>query len=323
MTKKLGKLRKVDLRTVWASESGDFTPWLAKAENLKLLGDAIGIELELESTEKEVGPFSADILCKDTSTGDWVVIENQLEKTDHAHLGQVFTYAAGLKASTVVWVAARFTDEHRAALDWLNEITDERVNFFGLEVELWQIGDSPIAPKFNVVSKPNDWSRDVVAGASRKRGELSDAKKLQLRFWSTFREYVRERETPIKPTKALPQHWMSIGIGRSGFSLSAVASMYDSETNSYNRQEIRAELVISANNAKKYFAALQEQAGEIEAEFGERLTWYSPENARMCRIYVKKAVNLYDDKDWPNQHAWLLKNLEKLRAVFLPRIRKL
>ncbi len=268
MTKKLGQLNKVDLRTVWASESSDFTPWLAKSENLKLLGDAIGIELELESTEKEVGSFSADILCKDTSTGDWVVIENQLEKTDHKHLGQVFTYAAGLKASTMVWVTARFTDEHRAALDWLNEITDERVNFFGLEVELWQIGDSPIAPKFNVVSKPNDWSRDIVAGASGKRSELSESKKLQLRFWSAFREYVLERETSIKPTKALPQNWMNIGIGRSGFNLSAVASMYDSQTNSYNRQEIRAELVITGSKSTIYYKALQAPVDEIEADFG-------------------------------------------------------
>src|SRR5882672_9937256 len=116
-TPNLGRLRKVDLREAWSSENSDFTPWLAQEENLKLLGEAIGIELELEWQEKDVGPFRADILCKDTATDDWVLIENQLERTDHCHLGQLITYAAGLNAVTIVWIAERFTQEHRAALD--------------------------------------------------------------------------------------------------------------------------------------------------------------------------------------------------------------
>src|SRR5882724_4545695 len=153
--KSLGRLQKIDLREAWLSEASDFTPWLAEPENLKLLGEAIGIELECEAQEKDVGPFRADILCKDTTTDSWVLIENQLERTDHCHLGQLLTYAAGLTTVTIVWLAQRFTEEHRAALDWLNERTDEKINFFGLEVELWKIGDSPIAPKFNVVCKPN------------------------------------------------------------------------------------------------------------------------------------------------------------------------
>jgi hypothetical protein len=126
-----------------------------------ILGEALGIDLELEAQEKNVGPFRADILCKDVDTDAWVLIENQLERTDHTHLGQLLTYSAGLQAAVVVWIAAKFTGEHRAALDHLNEITDERYRFFGVEVELWQIGDSPPAPRFNLVSKPNDWSRAI------------------------------------------------------------------------------------------------------------------------------------------------------------------
>src|SRR5205823_7927290 len=122
-TKDLGRLQKVDLREAWTSECSDFTPWLAQEANLQLLGETIGIELELESQEKGVGPFRADILCKDTATDNWVLIENQLERTDHTHLGQLITYAAGLNAVTIVWIADRFTEEHRAALDWLNEHT--------------------------------------------------------------------------------------------------------------------------------------------------------------------------------------------------------
>ena len=139
-------------------------------ENIGLLSETIGLELEVEAQEKHVGPFRADILCKDTVTDSWVLIENQLERTNHTHLGQLLTYAAGLDAVTVVWIAERFTEEHRAALDWLNEITAEGFSFFGLEIELWRIGDSPMAPKFNVVSHPNDWTKTV---SRISRGELT------------------------------------------------------------------------------------------------------------------------------------------------------
>lgn len=143
----LDRLKRVELRDVWESEPSDFTPWLAEEANLQLLSDTIGIELELEGQEQNVGPFRADIVCKDTTDGSLVLIENQLEKTDHTHLGQLMTYAAGLDAVSIVWIAERFTEEHRAALDWLNENTNEKIGFFGLEIELWRIGNSPIAPK--------------------------------------------------------------------------------------------------------------------------------------------------------------------------------
>ena len=165
---KLERLIKVPLREFWEGEASDFTPWLAEEENISLLGETIRVELEVEAQERNVGPFRADILCKDTATDDWVLIKNQLERTDHTYLGQLLTYAAGLEAVTVVWIAERFTDEHRAALDWLNEITAEGVSFFGLEIELWRIGDSPRAPKFNVVSHPNDWTKTVFAESTER-----------------------------------------------------------------------------------------------------------------------------------------------------------
>jgi hypothetical protein len=152
----LGRLTRVEPRDVWGSEAGHCTPWPAQEDNLRPLGETIGLELELEAQEQRVGPFRADLLCRDVATSAWVLIENQLERTDHMHLGQLITDAAGLKAATLVWVANPFTEEHRAALDWLNGITDSRFNGFGLEIEWWRIGESPIAPKFNLVSKPND-----------------------------------------------------------------------------------------------------------------------------------------------------------------------
>ena len=159
----------------------------------------------MEAQEKEVGLFRADLLCKDTVSDNWVFIENQLERTDHTHLGQLLTYAAGLHAVTIVWIAKRFSDEHRATLDWLNEITDEKFNFFGLEIELWKIGDSAIAPKLNLTCQPNNWSK-TIAGETKalNSSDYSEGKRLQLEFWSTFRDFATDRACHSKVTKARP-----------------------------------------------------------------------------------------------------------------------
>lgn len=322
--KSLGRLERVSLREVWEDEADDFTPWLAQEENIAILGDAIDIVLEVEAQEKEVGPFRADILCKDTATTNWVLIENQLEKTDHTHLGQLMTYAAGLQAVTIVWISQRFTEEHRATLDWLNEITDDRFNFFGLEIELWRIGDSAIAPKFNVVCKPNDWSKTVKSGARDvERGSLTESKQLQLDFWGSFRQFVEEHGQRIKATKPLPQHWMNIALGRTGFRLAAIASLYDSVAATYESHELRAEVDLESLNSKTDFAKLEREKDKIEAELGEPLTWYNPEAVRVCRIYLRKTVILTDRSKWPEYNAWLLDKLEALHRVFAPRVKQL
>jgi hypothetical protein len=317
----LGRLRKVGLRDIWKSESQDFTPWLAREENLDLLGDTIGLDLELEAVEKSVGPFSADILCKETANDSVVLIENQIERTDHTHLGQILTYAAGLNAVTVVWIAQRFTDEHRAALDWLNEITDENINFFGLEVELWKIGDSPAAPKFNVVSKPNEWTRIGVKAGNP--GELTDSKQLQLSFWMGFREYAAENAKRIKTTKPLPHHWMNISLGRSGFKLCAIASFWNSATGSYNGQELRAELVLYHADAKGFYAALEQMRPELEAAMGEKFIWHNPEGKNMCRIQIRREADLNNEAKRPEMYAWLTKKLDRMHEVFATRIKTL
>ncbi|MFN9041425.1 MAG: DUF4268 domain-containing protein, partial [Planctomyces sp.] len=169
-----------------------------------------------------MGDFRADILCRDTASQSLVLIENQLERTDNRHLGQLITYAAGLQASSIVWVASRIRNEHRAALDWLNEHTAEQFSFFGLEVELWQIEKSKIAPKFNVVCKPNDWSRTITAvGQHGGAVVLSGSQQLQLDYWTVFREYLEEHAERITPTKAHPQGFMDFSLGRSGIWLAA------------------------------------------------------------------------------------------------------
>lgn len=310
--KTLGKLRKVELREVWASESSDFTPWLAQEENLRLLGEVIGIELELESQEKDVGPFRADILCKDTANDNWVLIENQLERTDHSHLGQLITYAAGLEAVTIVWIAERFTDEHRAAIDWLNERTDEKINLFALEIELWRIGDSPIAPKFNIISQPNEWTRTVKEAAV---GTISPHKQLQLRFWTAFKRYMETSGSFVKCQKPLPQHWTNHAVGRSGAHLNSIVSSWNSETNSQG-QEIRVELYLDGPDAKQLFAALESQKAAIEKDLGFPLVWRNPENKAMCRLYTRKDADFANESLWPEHFSWLRQRLEIMHKVF-------
>lgn len=318
----LGRLQRVEPRDVWANEALHFTPWLAREDNLALLGEAIGIELEHEATEQSVGPFSADILCKDTATANYVLIENQLERTDHRHLGQLITYASGLKAVTIVWIANPFTAEHRAALDWLNEITDRKFNFFGLEVELWRIGDSAVAPKFNVVAKPNDWSKTVSEGIARVESEaLTPTKQLQLEYWTKFCEYAAVHPTSIRTTKPLPQNWMNMSIGRSGFGLVAVASTWNTDQATYEIGEIKAEIVITDPNNKTYFDQLMADKSQIESELGYDLIWFSPEKS--SKIHIRQTADIQNRDEWTNQFAWLLSKLEDLRRVFGDRIKAL
>jgi hypothetical protein len=320
-TKSLGRLNKVDLREAWTSESSDFTPWLAQEENLKLLGEVIGIELELESQEKDVGPFRADILCKDTANDSWVLIENQLERTDHSHLGQLITYAAGLNAVTIVWIAERFTEEHRAAMDWLNERTDEKINLFGLEIELWRIGDSPIAPKFNIISQPNDWSRTVQQAAAAS-GEVSEHKQLQLRFWTAFKAYMEGKGSFVRCQKPLPQCWTNHAIGRSGIHLTSIVSIWNSETNAKG-PEIRAQLYMDGPNAKLEFAALEQQKDIIEKALGFPLLWYNQENNAMCRLSTRKDADFLNEALWPQHFEWLRQRLETMHKVFAPIVKTL
>ncbi len=156
---KFGTLKRgIDLRSIWPNE-GHFSEWLANPKSINMLAETLNLEFELVGRENPMGDFRADIVCKDTTDDSWVVIENQLEQTNHDHLGKLLAYSAVRKATTVIWIAKTFREEHRATLDWLNEITSEERRFFGLEIELMQIDDSRYAPHFNITSKPNDWSR--------------------------------------------------------------------------------------------------------------------------------------------------------------------
>jgi hypothetical protein len=315
--KKFGNLNKINLREAWEDEARDFTPWLAQEENIALLGDAIGIELEVEAREKNVGPFKADILCKDTSDDHYVLIENQLERTNHTHLGQLLTYASGLHAVTIIWIANRFTDEHRSALDWLNEITGEDYKFFGLEIELWRIGDSQMAPKFNIIAKPNDWSSTVArATVGLSSGELTDTKRLQLEYWSKVWELIRSRGLSIRGTKARPQHWNNFSIGRSFFRLAATVNT--------QKNFLRVELSVKGPCAREYFELLKLQRDNVENELECELEWQELSDRKVSRIAIRLLdADPANKDDWKRQHEWIISKLEGFQDTFRHRIKEL
>lgn len=312
-TYQLGRLQSIDLRTVWNNEATEFTPWLSREENLALLGETIGLDLELTSMEKDVGPFRADIVCRDTATDAVVLIENQLEKTDHDHLGKLFTYTAGIDAKYIVWIADRFTDEHRAALDWLNQHTDDEVNFFGLEVELWQIGNSEIAPRFNIVSQPNEWTKIV---GRRGGDDLTELQQEQIAYWKGFANYLEESGSDIKTRSPRASHAMRLAIGRSGFRLEAFRNSRD--------KRIGVILVISGEDAKAHFKLLEEEKADIEARIGDPLEWMEKPGRIRSQIALRwHGEDPTDRERWPEQYEWLKENLELFYQVFAPQIKEL
>lgn len=316
MSKELSRLEEVELREVWPDEAQDFTPWLAMKENLLLLGETLDMELELEAQEIYVGDFRADILCRNPENPEnetWVLIENQLGETNHRHLGQILTYSAGLDAHTVVWIAKKFREEHRAALDRLNEITNERFQCFGIEIKVWKIGDSAPAPQFEIVSSPNDWRSEVSQKTRRaERENPSEAQLQRRRFWGQFRDYMIQRGSQLQYRERKSTRYLIFDIGCRGFAMSVWMSK--------RYEGLGTELYMTGKNALAHFHLLTEQREEIEKEFGESLEW---EEERHRTFLWLENVNLTDETDWPNQHEWLATKLEKFDAVFRPRIKAL
>jgi len=300
----LSKLEKVNLRDVWKHEALDFTNWLAKPENLELLSDEIGIDVSLIQTEASVGSFNVDILAEEENTGKKIVIENQLESTDHDHLGKIITYASGFDAEIIVWVVKSVRDEHKQAVDWLNEHTDQNINIFAIQMEVWRIGDSPYAPKFQVIAKPNDWAKAVKK--STAQNELTDTKILQLDFWSNFKEYVQDNNGKIKLRKAYPQHWYDISFG---FSNSHIALTVNSQS-----EQMACEIYIPDD--KSLFLALLEKKDEIENELSESLVWEELPEKKASRIKLINKGDLFSQEHWDQYHSWMLEKVLSFQNVF-------
>lgn len=298
---KLGKLREVNLRDIWPNEAADFTKWLGKKEGLDLLGEAIGIELDPVETESAVGSFSVDVLARDSVTDRPVVIENQLEDTDHDHLGKIVTYAAGKDASVVVWVVRHAREEHAKAIEWLNQHTDDTVAFFLVEVHAWRIGNSDPAAAFNVIERPNDWAK-----AMRDSDGLSETRLLQLDYWQAY--YDRALATPefmakLKPQRPAARNYTDI---RTGHGSVIIALLVD----------IRGEAIRADIYVKDDFGLMEDilsHTDELEQLTGIRPTSSSGKKDGRVRI-ERTGCPLADRPRWPEYISWQLETALKLKG---------
>lgn len=311
----LGTLERVDPRTIWPHEAQDFTPWLV--EHIDVLGQLLGLDLEVGEREASVGPFSLDILAHDLGRDRRVIIENQLEPTDHSHLGQLITYAAGLEASVVVWIAREFREEHRQALDWLNRGDDTMTEYFGVALEVVRIGDSLPALNLRLVAKPNNWTREAFQRASASE-EPSEKRLAYREFFQALIDELRETHKFTNAKAGQPQSWYSFSTGVSGF---AYACSFT------GTGQIRTELYIdfkSLERNKSIFDRLLSEKETIEAQFGEPLNWERLENRRACRIACYHTAGIEEPADALEKHRqWAIQHLMRFKQVLGPRLVKL
>ena len=307
----LGRLEPVPLREAWPHEAGNFTPWLAQAENLSLLAEAVGMVLELEGVEKPVDTFSADILARDVSNDRWVLIENQLESTDHSHLGQILTYAAGLNAETIIWLARDFREPHRAAIDYLNRVSSSEYNFFGVQIELLRIGASAFAPRFNVVAKPNDWSKAIAAKASAQADVAGKPSKWQ-EYWEGYFKHATSTGVPLVNRVAPKEGWCRTTQLVSG---DPNASAWLHRAN----DRLRALIWIQGHDRLDLFDSLAAHQEAISEAMGEAVIWDRSEAKKSSMIYVERRFaedpSLSVDE---NQFAWFADRIARLTTAAKP-----
>lgn len=310
---KLGALKRVNLREFWKHEALDFTKWLSEPENIAILSDELGVGIEIVQTEACVGRFNVDILAQEENTGRRIIIENQLEMTDHSHLGQLITYAAGLEASYVIWIVRDAREEHRQAVDWLNEHTDEGLDFFLVALELWRIGESDPAPKFSVVSRPNEWKKSVKTSA--QDGELTDTKTKQLEFWHQLKQYANDNHPSLRLRTPRPQHWFDMAIGRADCYVCLIA---ESRGN-----QVRCELYIP--DSKELFQAFLASRTQIEKELavGVPIEWKELPGKKAARVCVVRGFTFADPSTWPDAIHWLCHTALRFKDVFGPESRSL
>ena len=320
-TPNLAKIQRGDLREAWPNEALHFTPWLAK--NISELGEALGMVLELRETEAAVGGYSLDVLATDLNQNRPVIIENQLEATNHAHLGQLLTYAAGYDANVIVWLTREFRDEHRQALDWLNQRTGDDTEFFGVVVELFKIGNSPLAPHFKVVATPNEWRKSRVLSKQdplAPRDELSRDFRLSLSekiksggiFIRAFRSQSSARYLVFE--HAIERAWYA-AIWHSGKpGLELYVDKRGDQGPQWNQM---------------IFEALEQDRESIEValaehKLGEWLAWEpAAGNRRHARVAIYRDGDVFQNTEsWAEFQDWMIQKFQKFRQVITPRLKE-
>lgn len=299
---KLDKLKQIkDLRTIWPNEAKDFTPWLAKEDNLAILSETIGIDIVLEERESPVGSFSLDIFAKEESSDRKIIIENQLEDTNHDHLGKLITYASGKDASVIIWIVKKARDEHRQAIEWLNAHTDKEIGFYLLEIELWKIGDSNPAPKFNIVERPNDWGKTV-----KQTSELTQIGTQQIKYWQAFNEYASKHQpfaNSFNLRTAQAQNWYDIAIGTSVCHICLEAK----------RQKREATIGIYIGDNKDFYRTLTCDKNAIEQKLNGEVVWKEANKA--ARFYLTKTIDFDNEDSWEDIFMWYCENALLLKSV--------
>lgn len=293
-----------DLRTVWPHEALDFTPWLAEDNNLALLANELGIEITADETESPVGDFNVDVVATEVGTGKKIIIENQLEDTNHDHLGKLITYASGKGASTIIWIVKHAREEHRAAIEWLNNHTDDEVGFFLCEIHLYRIGSSKPAVKFEVIEKPNDWTKTV-----KKKDSINPSEQFRLEYWQEFNEYAfanTQFSHTFNRRKPTTDHWMTLSIG------SSACSVVIDLIRKYGH--LIVELYISDD--KELYQSLYAKKETIEQEIGCALEWRELPDKKASRIMLIKPVDFDDKTTWVSQFDWLMETTTKFKKVF-------
>lgn len=305
----LSRVIPVPVRDVWAHEAHHFTQWLL--QNADVLSDVLGMDLELTEAERRVGGFALDLIGTDLQTGATVIVENQLESTDHGHLGQLLTYAGGTDPATIVWCAPNFRDEHRAALDWLNEHTEEGVRFFGVEIAAVRIGASPPAPLFRLVVQPNDWTKRVHTENAAAAGVLTPRQAAHEALWRLVLDRVHAQYPSWTSAQAASRDgWITMPFGTSGVWYSMVCA----------GPKPRVELYFGSSDAETNQAEFDKflaHRERLESAFGEPLDFQPLPGRKACRIaaWSPERVDVLDLAQHDVLAQWFLATMNRFRAA--------
>lgn len=302
------KLKEItDLRKYWKNEAYDFTPWLC--ENIHLLGDELGIDIEVEESESDVGDFSLDIYAKEINTDKNIIIENQLEDTNHDHLGKLITYASGKDANIVIWIVKRAREEHRSAIQWLNNHIDSNIDFFLCEIKIYKIGDSNPAVKFEIVEKPNDWSKETKKITNRDIN--SENCRNRLEYWTAFKNYLEKNgyDKRLKISKPGPYSWFTLNLGKKYCTIGIDRLI------KYNKLTIDLHI----KKDKDFYDILFTDKGKIENIIGKDYIWQRELGKDDSRIIKEKEnVEFLNKSDWENQFEWIIQNALKIKEAITP-----
>ncbi|HEX3464412.1 MAG TPA: DUF4268 domain-containing protein [Candidatus Elarobacter sp.] len=308
MMRELGTLRVVNIRDVWPLEPQHFSRWVA--DNIGILGDAIGMTLELERTEADVGAFSVDIVARDINRDRMVIIENQLTRTDHDHLGKLLTYTAGLKANVIIWISPEFREEHRAAIDWLNENTDSTKEFFAIQIEALQIDESRPAPNFRLLSFPNGWQKNTSAAA--QHADETARQHFFLRYFGELGARAREAGL-LKAQRSSGQADLVLDRLSAGAYI-AIA---------FSRNQLNAGVYIARNDAsenRRILESLMHDREAIEAEIGAPLNWDLSDGRVRQQVWTSTSVDRQDEAQLDASRTWAIGISKQLKAAFEPRL---